>query len=78
MAFFFLECWAIMPHIPREDERKEFAVMLEGFSVALDSRDSLMIRAIWLGLRRALADEKLCLKDIEKVDESLRLYLVSK
>lgn len=61
-----------------EAERKEFSVMLEGFSVALDSRDSLMIRAIWLGLRRALADEKLCLKEIEKVDESLRLYLVSK
>ena len=61
-----------------ENERKEFAVQLEGFSVALDARDSLMIRAIWLGLRRALADEKLCLKEIEKVDESLRLYLVSR
>ena len=62
-----------------EDElRKELSMMLEGFSVALDSRDSLMIKAIWAGLRRALADEKLCLNEIEKVDETLRLYLVSR
>lgn len=58
--------------------RGEFMIMLEGFSVALDSRDSLMIKAIWAGLRRTLADERLCMNEIEKVDEALRLYLVSK
>ncbi|MBR4801046.1 MAG: hypothetical protein IK048_05205 [Clostridia bacterium] len=61
-----------------DELRAEFGVMLEGFSVALDSRDSLMIKAIWTGLRRALADEKLALQEIEKVDEALRLYLISK
>ena len=61
-----------------EEVRIEFSVMLEGFSVALDSRDALMIKAIWTGLKRALADEKLCGKEIEKVDEALRLYLLSK
>jgi len=61
-----------------EELRKELAMMLEGFSVALDSRDSLMIKAIWAGLRRALADERLATGEIEKTDEALRLYLVSK
>ena len=61
-----------------EDMRGEFSVMLEGFSVALDARDALMIKAIWAGLKRALNDEKLCAKEIEKVDETLRLYLLSK
>ena len=58
--------------------RAELGLMLEGFSVALDSRDSLMIKAIWAGLRRALTDEKLAPNEIEKVDEALRLYLLSK
>ncbi len=61
-----------------DDERRDLSVMLEGFSVALDARDSLMIKAIWLGLKRSLAEDNLCEKEIEKVDETLRLYLVSK
>ncbi len=61
-----------------DDERKDLSVMLEGFSVALDARDSLMIKAIWLGLKRSLAGDNLCAKEIEKVDETLRLYLVTK
>jgi len=61
-----------------EDLREELNVMLEGFTASLDARDSLLIKAVWLGLRRALADENLCIQDIEKVDEALRLYLISK
>ena len=61
-----------------ETERKDLSVMLEGFSVALDARDSLMIKAIWLGLKRSLSADNLCSKEIEKVDETLRLYLVTK
>ena len=53
-------------------------VMLEGFAAALDARDSLMIKAIWLGLRKALTAQRLCKKEVEKVDEVLRMYLVTK
>lgn len=60
-----------------ETERKDLTLMLEGFAAALDSRDSLMIRAIWEGLKRALKQEELCRNEIEKTDEVLRMYLVS-
>ena len=61
-----------------ESERADLVTMLEGFSAALDARDTLMIRALWIGLARALAADKLCPKEIAAVDELLRLYLVAK
>lgn len=61
-----------------ESDRSELLVMLEGFSAALDSRDVLMIKAVWYGVKRTLASLKMCAKEISAVDELLRLYLVSK
>lgn len=61
-----------------ETDRGELLTMLEGFSAALDSRDILMIKAVWLGIKRSLAAYKLCADEIVKTDELLRLYLVSK
>ena len=61
-----------------ESERQDFMVMLEGFAAALDTRDSLMIKSIWLGLKKALNSQKLCVKEVEKVSEVLRMYLVTK
>lgn len=61
-----------------ESERAEFMIMLEGFAAAIDSRDSLMIKAVWTGLRKSLYAVGLCQKEIEKVNEVLRLYLVTK
>lgn len=61
-----------------EELRSQFTVMLEGLAAALDARDSLMIRAIWLGLKGALENAKLCKKEIAKIDDALRLYIVSK
>lgn len=58
-------------------ESEKFCVMIEGFAAALDARDSLMIRAIWLGLKSALDSAKLCKKECEQMDEAIRLYLVS-
>lgn len=60
------------------DERADLTVMLEGFAAALDTRDSLMIKSIWLGLKKALNSQKLCAKEVEKVSEVLRMYLVTK
>ena len=61
-----------------ESERAEFMVMLEGFAAALDARDSLMIKAIWTGLKKALNAKKLCAKEVDKTSEVLRRYLVTK
>ncbi len=61
-----------------EVERGEYLLMLEGFAAALDSRDSLMIKALWMGLKRALQSAKLCKKEIDSVNEVLRMYLVIK
>lgn len=58
--------------------REDIVVMLEGFAAALDTRDSLMIKAIWLGLKAVLSSQKLCGKEIEKVNETLRLYMMTK
>lgn len=58
--------------------REDFIVMLEGFAAALDARDSLMIKAIWIGLKGKLYSCNLCAKEIEKVNETLRLFLVTK
>lgn len=61
-----------------ESERADLLVMLEGFSAALDSRDTLMIKAVWLGVKKALASHGLSAKEIASADELLRLYLVAK
>ena len=61
-----------------EEDRKDLLTMLEGYSAALDTRDTLMIKAVWLGVKRALASLKMCAKEIAAMDELLRLYLVSK
>ena len=61
-----------------EEDRKDLLTMLEGYSTALDTRDTLMIKAVWLGVKRALASLKMCAKEIAAMDELLRLYLVSK
>ena len=61
-----------------EEDRKDLLTMLEGYSAALDTRDTLMIKAVWLGVKRALASLKMCAKEIAAIDELLRLYLVSK
>lgn len=59
------------------EESENFCIMIEGFAAALDARDSLMIRAIWFGLRGALQRAKLCAKEIDEIDQVLRLYLLS-
>ena len=61
-----------------EEDRKDLLTMLEGYSAALDTRDTLMIKAVWLGVKRALTSLKMCAKEIAAMDELLRLYLVSK
>lgn len=61
-----------------DGERQDLLLMLEGFSAALDTRDTLMIRAVWLGIKKALTARKMCAKEIASTDELLRLYLVSK
>lgn len=61
-----------------EVERGEYGTILEGYAAALDSRDSLMIKAIWLGLKKALSAKGFCTNEIKKMDELLKLYLVIK
>ena len=48
----------------------ELLLILEGFAAALDNRDVLMIKAIWIGLRKYLLSLKLCAREIEKTEES--------
>jgi len=61
-----------------EEDRLEIRIMIEGLAAAMDSRDSLMIKSIWIGLRRVLKMYKLCEKEIQNMDESLRMYLIIK
>lgn len=60
------------------DSRGDLPMMIEGLAAALDSRDSLMIKCIWQGLRLMLNDRKLCSKDVREMDELMRLYLIAK
>ena len=61
-----------------DNTRKNLLVMLEGFAAALDARDTLIIRAIWIGLKGALDAARLCKKEVVQIDDVLRQYLVSK
>ncbi len=61
-----------------DEERAELNLMLEGFAATLDTRDSLMLKCVWLGLKNLLVSRKLCQKEIEKVDEAMKLYLIVK
>ncbi len=60
------------------DDRDELPMMLEGLAAALDSRDTLMIKCIWQGLRLMLNIRKMCAKDVREMDELMRLYLIAK
>ena len=63
----------------QSDETKlELICMLDGLDSALMACDSLMIKAVWLGIKRSLAAYRLCADEIVKTDELLRLYLVAK
>ena len=58
--------------------RAELLLMLEGFAAALDNRDVLMIKAIWIGLKKYLATAKICAKEIEQTETVLSMYLSTK
>lgn len=60
------------------DDRGDLPMMIEGLAAALDSRDTLMIKCIWQGLRAMLNERKLCAKDVREMDELMRMYLISK
>ena len=58
--------------------RGELMLMLEAFAAALDSRDVLMIKALWTGLKKYLGTLKICSREIEKTEEVLKMYLTTK
>ena len=59
-----------------EQERSDCVLMLEGLGNALDSRDILMIRAIWCGLKKELTRLNLCKVQIVKIEDQMKLFLV--
>lgn len=64
--------------VSSSENRGELMLMLEGFAAALDSRDVLMIKALWIGLKRYLASVKICQREVEKTEELLKMYLTTK
>ena len=61
-----------------EADRKDLLLLLEGYSAALDSRDTLMIKALWVGVKRALSSLGMCSKEVVSMEDLLRLYLIAK
>ena len=61
-----------------ESEKDDCFLMLEGLAAALDTRDILMIRAIWCGLKKELEKNNLCKVQIGRMEEQMKLYLVLK
>lgn len=60
------------------ETRAELLLILEGFAAALDSRDSLIIKSIWLGLRRTLSSLRICEREIARMNEVMLMYLMQK
>ena len=60
------------------DVRAELLLIIEGFAAALDNRDVLMIKSIWIGLRKYLISVKICAKEIEQTETVLSMYLSTK
>ena len=61
-----------------EKDKDDCFLMLEGLAAALDTRDILMIRAIWCGLKKELEKNNLCKVQIGRMQEQMKLYLVLK
>ncbi len=61
-----------------EVAREEYLVMLEGLAAALDTRDTLIIKAIWLGIKRTFSADGFCKKEAEAMDDLLKMYLITK
>ena len=69
---------AIEEASPDEKDKDDCFLMLEGLAAALDTRDILMIRAIWCGLKKELEKNNLCKVQIGRMQEQMKLYLVLK
>ena len=50
--------------------------MMEGFQIALNSRDIELIKGMWTAIRRCLKYDDLFEKLVLKVDDVLKLYMV--
>ena len=61
-----------------EKDKEDCFLMLEGLAAALDTRDILMIRAIWCGLKKEFEKNNLCKVQIGRMEEQMKLYLVLK
>ena len=56
--------------------RADYFRMMEGFQIALNSRDIELIKGMWTAIRRCLKYDDLFEKLVLKVDDVLKLYMV--
>ena len=56
--------------------RNEYTRMMEGFTIAMETRDTKLIKAMWTAIRRCLAYDGLFEKLVGQIDEVLKLYMV--
>ena len=56
--------------------RNEYTRMMEGFMIAMETRDTELIKATWTAIRRCLSYDGLFEKLVGQIDEVLKLYMV--
>ena len=62
----------------QSDETKlELICMLDGLDSALMACDSLMIKAVWLGVSFRLKSYNLCEREIHEVQKLIKMFLLT-
>lgn len=57
-------------------ERAECMTVLEGFALAVDMRDSVLLKTVWIGLKNTLARYRLCAKQLKELEKILKDFAV--
>ncbi|MDR3216925.1 MAG: hypothetical protein LBT55_05875 [Clostridiaceae bacterium] len=56
------------------EERDECSAILEGFELALDTRDPFLLKVIWIGLKHTLSGIRSAAKKLRELEEILIIY----
>ncbi|HRR90331.1 MAG TPA: hypothetical protein P5161_06105 [Eubacteriales bacterium] len=55
-------------------EREECQTVIDGFSLAVDTRDPILLKVVWIGLKNTMTKFRLCHKQIKELETLLNAY----
>lgn len=57
-----------------EDARREYVTMIKGLLYVLDTRNPMLIKIVWIGLKNTLASKKAYFRELKEIEMILKTY----